>query len=643
MTQVEPTKRSVRHERPHGGLVIPTGPADLESDGPRPWLIRDPVRTGFILILIAALAVRFAVLKDGFFLTDDFMLTTRALENPLGWSYLTRVHTGHFEPVGFAVMWALAHLAPLDWAVTVAVMTVGMALLLVMMWRLLVTLFGRRRLTLVPFAYFCFSTLTLPALTWLSAAIIWLPLMIAVAGLLRQHTLYLRTLRFRHALGAVLWLVFGMASFEKILVVLPLVIVFSFMVVPQLPVAIRPVLSVLRQTWMLWAGYALVTVAYLSIYLPAAHRSDMNSGFRSPGVGGLTDFAYKTLLQAFVPSALGGPWDWTPVSQATAIVSSPRAFEWSMWILAGALIALALVLRRRAGRALATLGVYLAFSILALGISRVPVIGAVAGLETRYIADAAVPLTVVVGFCLLPLLGEKKPWHPTTLGVPRELFPRLVAGVLTLLSLAVLTLSLHAMSGYATVHAANPYRGFVETARSSLAQLPASAQVYDHGIPVDVIGPLFLKYNEASRFLAPFATPERRHELYTLTEYSNPYLLTVSGELKKMTVEGISSPSPPAGQCGWQSSAGTVTIPLQAEVFDFGWAARIGYLASGPTTATVRFGTGGHTVTLHEGLGEVFFPIVGGGAQVTLTGLDPAVRVCVGDVQVGNPIPDPSP
>ena len=624
----------------HTGLVLdaPTRPDDLADD--RHPLLRDPVRSGFLAILVISLAVRWAVLKDGYFLTDDFMLTTRAVENDFGWSYLGRVHTGHFEPIGFAVMWVLAHTATLDWPVTVALLVVAQLVLSVAVWRLLTELFGRRALTLAPFGLFCFSTLTLPAFSWLSAAIIWVPLMLATAGLLRQHTRYLRTLDLRHAVGAALWLVVGMLSFEKVLVLLPYIVAFTFVVVPALTLRRRTVASFLRQTWPLWVGYTVVTLGYLAVYLPAANRSDMASSLRAPGIGTLGEFGYRTVLQTFVPGAVGGPWDWTAVSRATAIVSSPRAFEWTTWVVAAAVIGVSLVLRRRALRAWVSLGVYLLFSILALGVSRVPIIGSVAGLETRYVADAVVPLVVTLGFCLLPLRDEADVWYRTTLGMPADTFRRVVRTSVGGLLAVVLALSLHAMSGYATFHAANPHRSFVETARTGIADLPANAQVYDTGLPVDVVGPLFLEYDRVSRFLAPFATPERRAQLYHLTEYTNPYLLGADGSFSRMKVEGIASPKPVAGSCGWSDSNGTVTVPLGADVFAWTWAVRVGYLADSDTTATLRLGKGTTPVTLHKGLGEVYTTVTGGGREVTLTGLAPTARVCVGDVVVGNPIAD---
>jgi hypothetical protein len=603
------------------------------------WLLRDPVRSVFVVTLVISLVVRFAVLKDGYFLTDDYMLTTRAVENALGWDYLTRVHTGHFEPVGFAVMWLLAHFATLDWSVTVAVLLLAQGLLAWIVWRMLVELFGRRLLTLVPFGLFAFSTLTLPAFSWLSAAIIWIPLMASLAGVLLHHTRYLRTLRARDAIAAGAWLLFGMASFEKVLVVLPFLVSFSFVVVPQLRPKPRILWSFLRQTWLIWAGYTVATVAYLWVYLSHAAQSDVASGFRSPGVGTLSDFVYRTIMQTFVPGAMGGPWEWTPVSEATAIVSSPRAFDWVMWLVAAAILGLTLALRRRAARMWAALAVYLGFSILALGVSRVPLIGAVAGLETRYVADAVIPLATAVGFFLMPLRNEPDAWYPTTLGIPRPQFRHVMIAGVSALMVIVLGLSLHSMSAYATVHAANPNRNFVETAQRSLAGLPRDAQVYDTGLPRNVIGPLFLEYNLVSRFLAPFATAERREQLYSLKEYTNPYLLDAEGRLVKMKVEGIASPKPLAGFCGWASSGGEVSVPLSAPVFAWTWAVRIGYLADNPTTASVHLGEGSHAVTLNEGLGEVYFTITGGGNEIRISGLDPAAKVCVGDVVVGNPVP----
>lgn len=615
------------------GLVLPEDTSDRDTS-----LLSNPIRLGFWLITLSSLAVRFAVLKDGYFLTDDFMMSTRATEQPLSLEYLTRVHTGHLEPVGFGAMWLLTHLDPLNWPLAVAALIGSQLILFVMVWRLLCELFGRRALVLLPFGYYAFSVLTVPAFTWLAGAILWIPLGIATAGLLRQQTRYLRTLDTRHLLGSFAWLLFAMACFEKVLVVVPFLVAFAFVVVPDLRLRWGVVVQFLRQTWPLWLGYAVMTVAYFVYYTRGAAASDTDSSVRSPSVGELVDFAYKTVLQAFVPSALGGPLEWTPVSPATGIVSSPAAFDWAMWVLAAALVVVALCTRRRIGRAFAALGVYLLFSILALAVSRVPLVGAVAGLETRYVADAVIPLTVVLGMCIMPLVGERSAWLGMARNMSRETLRAVRIGGAVLAAL-VLVMSLRAMGAYTAIHIANPHRQFVETAKASIQSLPESAQVFDGGVPVDVIGPLFLEYNETSRFLAPFASAERRRQMYTTTYYKNPVILDKSGHLVKMRVDGVSSPQPLPGVCGWIADKGEVEIPLDGDVFAFGWAVRIGYLVDGPTNARVEFGNGARDIALEKGLGEVYFRINGGGRSLRLTGLDPNVNVCIGQVTVGNAVP----
>lgn len=604
------------------------------------WLVRHPVLAGGIFIAFTSLAIRYALVKDGYFITDDFMLSTRAMEHPLGWDYLTRVHTGHFEPVGFGFMWLFAHIAPLNWSVAVLALIASQAGVAILVWRLLVELFGSRLMILVPFALYCFSPLTAPAFTWLSAAIIWVPLTAAIAGSLRQHTRFLRTGNIKNAIGAGLWLLLGMASFEKILIYLPFVVFFSVLITPRLAVRVRDLWEFAWRTRAVWLIYIGCTLAYLAAYVPASRQSDAASVLALPTLAQFGDFAYKTVLQTFVPGAFGGPWEWTPVSYATAIVSSPRAFDWACWIIGLALVLLSIVIRKRAGRAWAALTVYLVGSILSLGLSRVPIIGSVAGLETRYIADAVVPFVVVVGFCLMPLRNETRPWTSSATTI-RTLVPTHAARTAcTILPLtAIIVLSLHALNAYAAFHVANPYRSFTENARRTFQSLPSDAQVYDTGLPVDVVGPLFLNYNLVSRFLAPFATQPQREQMYTRTFYTNPYFMGKDGRLIPMTVAGVGSPAPLAGFCGWATKDGRVSVPLTAPVFAWSWAVRVGYISDGPTPIIVNFGTGEKSVQLHDGLGEVFLPITGGGSSVDFEGADPNTKVCITDVQVGSPVP----
>ena len=64
-------------------------------------------------------------------------------------------------------MWLLAHLAPLNWT-SPSSLSPG-RWCSPRLWSLLVELFGRRWLVLLPYGIFCLTPLTLPAFTWLSA------------------------------------------------------------------------------------------------------------------------------------------------------------------------------------------------------------------------------------------------------------------------------------------------------------------------------------------------------------------------------------------------------------------------------------------------------------------------------------------
>jgi len=159
-------------------------PATAGNTASNHWLARDPVRTGLLLVLVIALGIRFSIIKDAFFNFDDYVFTTKAVEN-LGWGYFTTIDAGHLTPFTAGVMWLLAHLAPWNWGATAILLILGELVVAVLVWRLLTELFGRRLLVLVPFALYCLSPLTVHAFTWLAAALSALPLTAALAGALR--------------------------------------------------------------------------------------------------------------------------------------------------------------------------------------------------------------------------------------------------------------------------------------------------------------------------------------------------------------------------------------------------------------------------------------------------------------------------
>ena len=177
-----------------------------------------------------------------------------------------------------------------------------------------------------------------------------------------------------------------------------------------------------------------------------------------------------------------------------------------MWILAAIVLCGSLLVRRRVGRFWLALAVYLLGSLATIAAGRVAYGGAIVALETRYLADATVPLVVTLGACLMPLRDETRPWTSTgrelLAAVPRR------AGIVAAVALAALVtgLSFHAMGNYARFSTANPARAFVTNTTTSLDRLPADARVYDTEVPGGIIGPLFAQYNLVSRYSLPCST-----------------------------------------------------------------------------------------------------------------------------------------
>jgi hypothetical protein len=598
-----------------------------------------PSRLSLAAVTVGALslAVRASVLRDAYFITDDYMLSSRAMENGLSLDYLTRVHTGHFEPIGFAVIWLLAHFAPFSWGWASIFLLGCQIILLVLMWQLLTELFGRRWLVLAPFTLFAFSSLTIAAFTWLSAGIIWLPLMISMAGLLRFHVRFIRDGRRRDAVIALLWFMVGMASFEKILLVLPFLVVFTLALENSFRGRPLPSRAVLRRQLPIWAGYAGLSVVYVLLYLRGSRGADASAAVTAPSASDLGDFVILSLGRTFIPGLFGGPWSWSAHSYGLALVDSPRLFDWVTWGLFIALVIGSIVLRRGASWYWTALAVYIALSLSIIAVGRVPYMGTAFALETRYLADAVIPAIVAIGVAIMPLVGERDPL--TADG--ERLVPthaRELRGALLLATGIVSVLSLSSIAGYSAYSSNNPTRPFVANMRADLARMPDDAQLMDTELPENVLTPLWEEYNRVSRFVAPLMSDEEREELYTRTSYTKPYILADDGRVVPAEVAAAATSAAPAGWC-FNNAGGTVTIPLTDDLYEWTWLIRIGYLATSDFAATLAFGAESQGIDISRGLGEIFVPMIGSGDTVTLTDLPPSAQICVGDVQVGTPAP----
>lgn len=590
-----------------------------------------------LAIGLLSLAVRGSVLRDSYFITDDFLLMSMAVENDLTFDYLTRVHTGHFEPIGFTVMWLIGNFAPFSWGWAGVFLIGGQALLLLLTWQLMVELFGQRLLALAPFAMFAFSPLTIAAFTWLAAAIIWLPLAIATAGMLRFHVRYVRDQRRRDLVLATAWFIVGLASFEKILILLPFLVVFTIALDKSFGRGFG-VIRFVRRHLLMWSTYGVLTLVYVVLYARGSRTEGSFVALDVPTLPMSADFISMSLGRTYVPGLIGGPWSWDSFTAGLAVVGSPRFFDWLAWTLVVVLVIGSIILRRHAGWYWAALATYLITSMAIIAVGRVAFFGPVFALETRYLADAALPGIVIIGICLMPLVGER-----SALTSEAERFPPAVIRwwrpVAMVAAVAVVTLSLHSISGYAahsvTSRNSAPY---VDTIRAEIASLPADVDLVDSGVPDTVTSPLFKEYSLVSRFVAPLVTPEERETLYNRRYYHNPYMARPDGRIVPAVIEPYTSSARPTGEC-FTPEDGRIIVPLEGELIGWDWMLKIGYLSDADFMATVVFGEHSLALPVVKGPEDIYARIPGSGNTVEFTGIPAGTNFCVSGVTVGTAAP----
>ena len=372
----------------------------------------------FGLALIAAQLIWKSIfLSNYFFWQDDFHFLELGLGHSFSWSYLTFVGAGHLFPGVYAIAWVVARIALYNWAFASAITVIMLAAAGLAALRLLRTLFGDRPAILVLLLIYLLCPLTMLDLRWWSTAMELLPLQIAVFMALNAQVHYMRTDRFRHAIAAAAWLVFGLIFFEKALI-LPLVllgITSGFLMEGPWPRAIGRCLA---RYWKSWLLQALILAVYAVVFAQSLHTSTVQPTVS--GAGQAFSFTWELLKNTFVPGALGGPWQWLPTEDAQyASSAAPGMLAWLALIVAAAVIIASIALRRYAWRAWAVLAGWLvAADVTPVVLGRIEVLGAGAlALQTRYVSDAVPVLVICLGLAFLPLAGQpdirRRPAVPT--------------------------------------------------------------------------------------------------------------------------------------------------------------------------------------------------------------------------------------
>ncbi|MEV6648472.1 hypothetical protein [Amycolatopsis sp. NPDC051371] len=575
------------------------------TEKPAPRALRRP--TALVLAAFVAGVVPFAfhawAALHGNLAQDDFVMTYRAaVAGPFDLGFLFQDYHGHLTPGGFFVVAVLTWWAPLNFPLLVLPLLLMRAVATVLFWCLLVRCFGRRWAILVPFTVFTASTLLLVPTLWWAYGIQIVPVVLAAVGALYWHVRYLRE-GGRWWIGTFAWTLFGLAFYEKAVVV-PLLLVGVTVLLGQS----------FRERWRYWAGHAALLGAFIVGYL-ALTSSQVAPGGTPMTAGTVADLTGRMLGDTFLPGLAGGPWS-GPGPGATW---APSPFVVVVLLFGAALALLFAGVRvsgRRAWRAWALLGLLLAVDVGLLALTRLREVGPAAGDDPRYLAELALVAALCGAFAFLPP-GEVAPS-----GGKRERPIALAACVLLLVSSAV------GFSRLAPALRFDHSTQYLGNVRAAVAEDP-DLVFYDTFVPSDVVHEWFGADSQASRVagLVPgthFDQPTNRMHLLDAT--GTPHLITgVAAES-----HGVQGPVP---NCGYTVGETQVRVPLDAPVLGR-HLLKIDYFTSDGGEGLVDR----TPVWFQAGLHSLYLPVDGLFDHIGIQLSSPGAPVCVAKVEIGKPV-----
>jgi len=607
------------------------------------WLRRNQVVLGGIVLIAAQLAWKAQILSHLYFTQDDFYNLDVAVRSPFNWHYLTFVGAGHLMIGPRAVMWMLARISLYDWRLAASVTFVLLACSSVAALRLLRTLFGDRPVILVPLAVYLFGPLTVPNLGWFSAAMESLPLQLAIFMALNAHVWYLRTGRMGHLLAAVTWVGFGLAFFEKALVLPVLLFAITSAFCTGGTSWLAGARLALVRYWRAWLAYAVLAAGY-AVLLAISLRTSTSHPQSPRSVHAVLTFAWTLVKDNLLPGAVGGPWQWLPnFSGLPSLAAPPAALTWLAMIVAIFVVGVSILRRKTAWRAWAIGALWVvAADMLPVVISRLngwdPRLHA---LQTHYLADAVPILAIVVGLALLPLTdGQVGVQETAGAGKYRSAANYAWRMVAPALFGMFIFGSIWSVQAYENVTNENQAKSFISNAEQAVRTAPQGTLVLDWPVPTGIMSPLFGNYSRASVVIGEMARGTLQGKLKWITHpvgtIDGLQIFGIDGRLYPASVFGVVSQTRSATQGCWRERNGQIVVRFVTRTSIDSWALRIGYLwyPQAPGFLTVRYGKSVRSFEVTHGLHSAYMPISGSASKIVVSGLS-GPDMCIGDVEAG--------
>ncbi len=585
----------------------------------QPGALRRPplvVQVG-LAVLLLQLLLRGALASASWFFQDDFVLAAQASRG-LTAGFLFQDYSGHIMPGGMFLVWATTALSPLGWGPPLAVVLLLQLATGLVVLRTLLLVVGTRAAALVPLAVLVLSPLTFNSVLWFGSGIQALPNLLALAVAVDGHLRHQRWGRARHAAQSLLGVAFGLAFYEKVLLVPALLVLLS--VLPLAEGRGRRRLAGLWARKGYWAAHIGLGTAYLTLYFLRTGEVDGSASTPSDWPTVVQEAA-RTVAVALV----GGPWRTRGDALVGVHVAPPTVVVVAVAAGLAALVGWTVARGgRRALDAWLVLVLYVLLDAALLIVGRGPLAPFLAS-DPRYFADAVPVAALALGLALRAVLDA----HPAA--GSRPLLSRRTGLAWAAAGAVVVVGSVQSTVVLGTAAGRNDARGYVAAMRASLRDDP-DVTVGDTPASRLAIVRAFLGGDASvEQVLEPlpeaarFRTPGSRLRVF---------------DQRGRLVEGIllhrvAAPRGKDGDCGYRVDR-SLTVPLDAPGPTYEGHVRVTYLTGASRFGEIEAGGRRFPVVFHKGLNDWWVPVSGTRLDdVVVRAPAMASALCVTSVEAG--------
>lgn len=586
------------------------------------------------LLIVAQLVFRGWALWGSWFYFDDFAFMSRAMNQPFDMAYLTESYGGHLMPAGFAVVWVLTEWAAFDWGPWAALILLMQAAAGIGVFRLLLSMFGRRPMVLVLLAGYLAWVLTLPAGIWFAAAINQLPLQIALAFGLTAHLAYLRTRRIRHLVVAVLCVAGGVLFYEKTILVLG---IYGLVALCWFSTGNTP--QRLRGLWESYRTGIIVYVVFGASYLAAYAAYGLNFSPNSTTDVSWGPIAWNLIGIALAVSLVGGPLHWQSLDPG-ALADPGDLLLLGSWAAVAALVGYAWRTRTISMRAWSLLAFTSVANIALLASARAGLVGPEIAREYRYQTEAALVTVLAIGLAFMPLLGARENNRVRSDAVAADEDRRLVAGI----AAVVVALSTFSSIRYVDLwQDGNPSEAYFDQVQASLDEASADGPVpmINDGVPQQILWSFRYPENTYAHLFRPWADQMDFPE----TAIDDIFVFDDTGRLAQADLVPARRMTAEAGRgkssCAYELDQPPVRVELDGPVVGTGWWVTTKYRAEEDTAVRIVAGDRSYDLTLPAGKHTLWAQASGSFDEVVLEAFAAKSGVCLTDLGVGTPSPLP--